>query len=130
MFDAQIKALQDLAAWAEREGAETCATAIGAEARSDYQAGRSPAGDPWAPRKKDGAPALQRAPSRVTFRAVGAVVEQSAPDHYKYHRTGTVTMVKRTVYSETTLTLPMHWRFAAEKALTAQIERRTRALGA
>lgn len=129
MFAAEIAALKDLAAWAEREGAKTCADGIGDAARADYQAGRSPAGDAWAPRKKDGAPALARAPERVTFRAVGDDIEQEAPDHYKYHRTGTRKMVKRNVYSESSGALPPAWQAAAEKALMTQIERRTRALG-
>jgi hypothetical protein len=54
-------------------------------ARSEYAQGRGPAGQ-HAPRKKDGALALQRPLSTVTFAGVGSTIAGSAEDVLRYHQ--------------------------------------------
>lgn len=99
---------------------EIAAEAIGETAKAQFAAGRSPTGDAWAPRKKDGQPALANAPDHVTFGALGSDVYEDAPDHYKFHRTGTRYMVKRNVYAEAGR-LPASWIAAIDKAIERQL---------
>lgn len=132
-----ISGIDELESW-ERQFAATealaedlpeiAAQAIGAQSRSELEAGRSPAGDPFAPRKKDGGRALANAPQHVEFFAIGSDVVQDAPDHYKYHRTGTKNadgsqrMVKRNVYKESGA-LPPAWEKAADDAIIERTEK-------
>lgn len=109
-----------------KEGAEIAKEAIAEKARSQYAAQRSPSGDRWKPRKKDGSPALQRAPSRVAFTTVGDGIYQGAPDHYEFHRRGNKHLPKRNVYAEAGR-LPLAWQAAAEQALEREYGKRMRA---
>jgi hypothetical protein len=119
----QLAAKLESVAQLGEEGAEFAADAIQTAARAQYAAGRSPAGDRWKPRKKDGKPALARAPEHVSFTAIGDDILQHAPDHYRFHRTGTKRMVKRNVYAEGRA-LPASWRAAVDKALEREFVRR------
>jgi hypothetical protein len=123
-LDALATKLEDVARLGD-EGPELAADAIQTKARAQYAAGRSPMGDRWAPRKKDGQPALARAPEHVSFTAIGDDIVQHAPEHYKFHRTGTKRMVKRNVYTEGRV-LPTSWRAAVEQALEREFVRRLR----
>jgi hypothetical protein len=130
-LDALTRKLDAADRFGEDDAPELAATAIGDVARAQFAAGQSPAGETWAPRKKDGGRALANAQEHVRFAALGQDVYEDAPDHYKYHRTGTknadgsVRMVKRNVYAEGGR-LPPSWTAAVEKALERELTRRLR----
>src|SRR5688572_16790351 len=93
-----ITGIEQLDAWERKLDAvdklgqelpQIATTAIGDTAKAQYSAGRSPSGETWDPRKADGGRALANAPAHVRFVAFGDLVMQDAPDHYKFHRTGT-----------------------------------------
>ena len=123
-LDAFVKRLEDV----ERLGKDVpkiAAKAIGDVAKTQFQAGRSPSGDPWKA-KKDGSKALVNAPEHVTFVAIGDGVYENAPDHYKYHRTGTRRgLPKRSVYPAGAR-LPTSWQAAVDKALEREFVKRMR----
>ncbi len=118
-FVARLVAVGKLA----EDGPAIVTAAIAEIAKEDMTIGRSPNGRIFDPRKADGKPALANAPAHVTFRAEGSNVVESAPDHYKYHRTGTRKMVKRNVFAEGGR-LPPSWRRAAELALKKEARKR------
>lgn len=128
LLERHARRLESVAALGD-EGPKICAEAIGKRAKATYAAGRSPDGKRWAPRKADGGRALANAPEHVTFSVMAPGIYQNAPDHYKYHRTGTKNadgsqrMVKRNVYAEGRA-LPATWVKAAEQALQREYAKR------
>lgn len=122
MLDREVSALEDLARWAEQEAPAVAAKGLGEAARQDFAAGRSPAGDAWAPRTADGARALARAPDRISFRASNYEIIEEAPDHYwLWHQPGTRKMVARPSFPSSG-SLPVRWVEGAEQALLASAE--------
>jgi len=127
-LDALVKRLASVAQLGD-EAPKLAAEAIGDAAKAQFQAGRSPSGDPWKA-KKDGSKALVNAPEHVTFVANGDGIYESAPDHYKYHRTGTKRngkphLPKRSVYPAGA-SLPASWQAAVDKALEREFAKRMR----
>jgi len=66
--------------------AERAAGPIQADARAKYSAGNDCFGNAMPPRKVDGARALARPLSTVTFAAVGATIVGSAENVLRYHQ--------------------------------------------
>lgn len=71
-----------------RSAAPEVAEAMGAELRATAQAGTSSSGQAWAPRKKDGAPALAKAADGITVSAAGSVVQAKLAFPYSIHSMG------------------------------------------
>jgi hypothetical protein len=124
LLERHARRLESVAALGD-EGSNICAEAIGKRAKATYAAGRSPDWKRWAPRKADGGRALANAPEHVAFEARSDGIYQSAPDHYRFHRTGTKHMVKRNVYAEGR-PLPAAWAKAADQALQREYAKRMR----
>jgi hypothetical protein len=86
-------------------------------ARAEYAQGIGPAGQ-HAPRKKDGALALQRPLSTVTFAGVGATIVGSAENVLRYHQgpIRTAPYPERKTFPGDGDPLPSSWENAIEDA--------------
>jgi len=86
-------------------------------ARGEYAQGIGPAGA-HAPRKKDGALALQRPLSTVTFGNVGATIAGSAEDVLRYHQgpIRTAPYPERKTFPSGGDPIPSSWENAIENA--------------
>lgn len=102
---------------------------IQAVARAEYAQGKGPAGQ-HAPRKKDGALALQRPLSTVTFAGVGSTIVGSAEDVLRYHQGPifTATYPERKTFPSDGDPLPSSWEDAIEEAATDVLEKATEGL--
>ena len=93
-------------------------------ARAEYAQGTGPAGQ-HAPRKKDGALALQRPLSTVTFAGVGATIAGSAEDVLRYHQgpIRTAPYPERKTFPSDGDPLPNSWEKAIEDAVGKTLEK-------
>lgn len=93
-------------------------------ARAEYAQGIGPAGQ-HAPRKKDGALALQRPLSTVTFAGVGATIAGSAEDVLRYHQGPifTAPYPERKTFPGDGDPLPSSWENAIENAAEKVFEK-------
>jgi hypothetical protein len=93
-------------------------------ARAEYAQGVGPAGQ-HAPRKKDGALALQRPLSTVTFAGVGATIAGSAEDVLQYHQgpIRTAPYPERKTFPGDGDPLPSSWENAIEKSTEKILEK-------
>lgn len=101
----------------EAEVAAEAGPMIQATARAEYASGKGPAGQ-HAPRKKDGAIALARPLSTVTFAGVGAEIRGSAEEVLRYHQ-GPIVKAKypeRKTFPDRGDPLPDSWGEQIEKA--------------
>lgn len=70
-----------------------------------------PYGNGWAPRKADGAPALQTMRDRVTVSMQGMVIMASVEEHPGiYHQMGTARMPQRMIVPTDALGTPPQWQ--------------------
>lgn len=99
-------------------------------ARAEYAQGIGPAGQ-HAPRKKDGALALQRPLSTVTFAGVGATIAGSAEDVLRYHQGPILTAPypERKTFPGDGDPLPSSWEGAIEDAANTVLEKALGDLG-
>lgn len=99
-------------------------------ARSEYAQGIGPAGA-HAPRKKDGALALQRPLSTVTFAGVGATIAGSAEDILRYHQgpIRTAPYPERKTFPGEGDPLPSSWENAIEDTANTVLEKALGDLG-
>jgi hypothetical protein len=102
---------------------------IQAVARAEYAQGKGPDGQ-HAPRKKDGALALQRPLSTVTFAGVGSEIRGSAEDVLRYHQGPiyTAPYPQRKTFPGDGDPLPSSWEDAIEEAATDVFEKATEGL--
>jgi hypothetical protein len=93
-------------------------------ARYEYGQGIGPDGV-HAPRKKDGALALQRPLSTVTFAGVGATIAGSAEDVLRYHQgpIKTAPYPERKTFPGPGDPLPSSWENAIENAVGKTLEK-------
>jgi hypothetical protein len=93
-------------------------------ARAEYAQGIGPTGQ-HAPRKKDGALALQRPLSTVTFAGVGATIAGSAEDVLRYHQgpIRTAPYPERKTFPGDGDPLPSSWENAIEGAAKKTLEK-------
>lgn len=93
-------------------------------ARAEYAQGIGPAGQ-HAPRKKDGALALQRPLSNVTFAGVGATIAGSAEDVLRYHQgpIRTAPYPERKTFPGDSDPLPSSWEKTIEGAVEKTLEK-------
>lgn len=93
-------------------------------ARAMYRSGVGPAG-PHAPRKKDGALALQRPLSEVTFTASGDTIKGEAEDVLRYHQgpIRTAPYPERKTFPSDGDPLPNTWQDAIEDAAESVFEK-------
>jgi len=102
---------------------------IQAVARGEYAQGKGPAGQ-HAPRKKDGALALQRPLSNVTFAGVGSTIAGSAEDVLRYHQGPiyTAPYPERKTFPGDGDPIPSSWEDAIKEAATNVFEKATEGL--
>ena len=98
-------------------------------ARAEYAQGRGPTGQ-HAPRKKDGALALQRPLSTVTFAGVGSEIRGSAEDVLRYHQgpIRTAPYPERKTFPSEGDPLPSSWSDAIAEAAEEIFEKATEGL--
>ena len=98
-------------------------------ARSEYAQGKGPAGQ-HAPRKKDGALALQRPLSTVTFAGVGSEIRGSAEDVLRYHQgpISTAPFPERKTFPSDGDPIPSSWENEIKEAADSVFEKATEGL--
>jgi hypothetical protein len=99
--------------------ATAAARAIRPVEAAHLAAGTTPYGEPWAPRKSDGARPLAGAKAKV--RARGNTIRASAPYPYVFHNKGTAHHVRRQIVPDDATGIPADWTKALESAATAQL---------
>ncbi len=102
---------------------------IQATARAEYAQGKGPDGQ-HAPRKKDGALALQRPLSTVTFVGVGSEIRGSAEDVLRYHQgpINTAPYPERKTFPGEGDPLPSSWEDGIKEAADSVFAKATEGL--
>jgi hypothetical protein len=135
-LDAAIAALDALASDDYLVDVATAgAERIQGAARANYAAGRGPFGEAWAPRKADGAPALQRPAAAVEFVPTGTRIVGVAEPLLDYHqapqpRASGYTLPTRRIFPAEGEGLPPVWRGGLEAVAGEEFAKRLKAAGA
>lgn len=88
-----------------------------------FASASDPYGNGWAPRKADGAPALQTMRDRVTVSMQGKTLVASVEEHPGvYHQMGTVHMVQRMIVPTDALGMPDEWEKVLDEAAEEQMK--------
>lgn len=112
----KLEELQEAMRRAGSEGAAYAARRAGKEvekmARGQFRRAESPEGQPWAPRKADGAKPLASLVAALVVRVEGSRVTASFPSkpHAAYHEHGTRTVPKREFLPPLDKPLPERWQ--------------------